>query len=678
MSTTHTANVFITNTTDGNATIALSHQNDSNGTQSGSWSAGPGETVGPLVVEFETGIGSYGILDWWTVTLAVSTGTEPGIYQNTGTPTFPHWKECQLESADAGQDLVFTVDTAGFATNLKSGGCADGMARIANYSPITNVFVLMLENRSFDHIFGQSGIPGLTVAQPGTTNSYTDPQGVTTAYPVGAPAPVSMTTDPGHEFADVVEQLAGQGATYPQGGPYPSITMSGFAANYATVSDESLPPPTADHIGDIMLGFDTPTQLPTSYALATSFAVCDQWFSSIPGPTWPNRMFVHGASSAGLDHSPSQAEIVEWESVHGFAFPHGSIYDALDAAGLRWRVYNDNTDAYSDDPGNGSAFGAIPQVTALKGITLLDVNSLTHFAADLQGPYPYQYTFIEPNYGDITADTYIGGSSQHPMDDVYGGEGLIKAVYEAIRNSPLWATSLLVVTYDEHGGFYDHVGPHAAVPPNDGSGLDLDDTHFPFDRYGVRVPAIVVSPLIAPGTVDHTLYDHSSVPATVERLFGMPPLTERDAAANDVRSLLTLASPRTDCPQTLPAPAPVPAVAKPQPTEETRAADDAIPISDRGNLAGFLGAAHKAAYETFATTPEERAIVDAEYAAIRTRGDARALVARVLAKADLVKASAAPGAGAGAPASPGPGAKPGPADSVPPGATSETVVTGAY
>jgi hypothetical protein len=423
MATTQTANVYITNTTDGTAQIALSHQNDSNGAQSGSWSAEPGQTVGPLLVVFETGIGSYGILDWWTVTMTVSNGSQPGIYQNTGTSAFPHWKECQLQHQDAGADLVFTVGTSQFATNLKSGGCTDGMARLANYSPITNVFVLMLENRSFDHMFGSSGIPGLTVPPTGTENSYNG-----TAYPVASPAPPSMTSDPGHEFADTVEQLAGPGATYPQGGPYPPITMTGFAANYATVSDEDVPAPSPDHVGDIMLEFDTPTQLPTSYALATSFAVCDHWYSSMPGPTWPNRMFVHGASSAGLDHTPSTPEILEWESVHGFAFPHGSIYDALNSANLKWRIYNDNTDAYSDNPQNGSAFGAVPQVTALKGVTLLDVNSLTHFAADLQGPYPYQYTFIEPNYGDITANTYVGGSSQHPMDDVYGGEGLIKAV----------------------------------------------------------------------------------------------------------------------------------------------------------------------------------------------------------------------------------------------------------
>jgi phospholipase C len=94
MATQRTANVFITNQTDGNAQIQLSHQNDSNGNQAAAWTAAPGQTVGPLVVHFETGIGSWGILDWWAVAMTVENGSTPGIYQNTGTPAFPHWKEC--------------------------------------------------------------------------------------------------------------------------------------------------------------------------------------------------------------------------------------------------------------------------------------------------------------------------------------------------------------------------------------------------------------------------------------------------------------------------------------------------------------------------------------------------------------------------------------------------------
>jgi len=201
------------------------------------------------------------------------------------------------------------------------------------------------------------------------------------------------------------------------------------------------------------------------------------------------------------------------------------------------------------------------------------VHSLDHFVADLQKTeagapaYDYAYTFIEPNFGKsffapqppYKGPTYRGGSSQHPEDDPSGGEGLIKAVYEAIRNSPVWNQSLLVIVYDEHGGFYDSVKPCTAIPPGDGipEGQPAHNAGgFDFTKYGVRVPAVIVSPLIPRCTVDHTLYDHTSILATVERLFGFGSLTERDANAQDVRHLLTNSVPRQDCPSTLVSPAP--------------------------------------------------------------------------------------------------------------------------
>ena len=632
MATQHSANVYITNNTDGTAYIKLFHRSDPDGIQNGSWTASPGATVGPMTVRFETGWGSYGILDWWSVIIAVEGGSAPGTYQNSGTAVFPHWKECQLQSRDVDQNLTFGVSTADFSINLASGRCTDGMTRLGGFSKITNVFVLMLENHSFDNIFGQSGIPQITHASPADGNTYQD-----VTYHVGSPAPTSMPTDPGHEFLDVVEQLGGVHAGYPHGGPYPAINLSGFAANYATTKSGGPTPASAD-IGKIMLGFDTSNQLPVSYQLATEFAVCDHWFSSLPGPTWPNRFFVHGASSAGLDHSPTTEEIGQWELPgFGFTYPHGSIFDALSRAGLTWRVYHDDSDAYTDDPRVGSVFGAIPQVSALKGVTLLDARSLTGFAADLQSPYTCQYTFIEPNYGDIISG-YRGGSSQHPMDDVYGGEGLIKAVYEAIRNSPVWDTSLLIINYDEHGGFYDSVAPPAATPPDDGSPSTYNKYGFTFSQLGVRVPAVVVSPWIAARTVDHTVYDHASVPATIERLFGLPALTARDAAANDVRALFTQARPRTDTPATLnnPAPPAPRAAAEAAAEAETAQARLAEPIPDSGNLAGFLQIMLKTDLELSAT-PAERDAALARHAAVSTRGDAQSYINYVMAKARTAK-----------------------------------------
>jgi phospholipase C len=498
------------------------------------------------------------------------------------------------------------------------------MTYVSPYVRFYNMFVLMLENHSFDNMFAMSGIPGIVAATTSNSNSYNG-----TSYPVKKGAPSSMPTDPGHEFQDVVEQLCGQGATFKSGSPYPPINNSGFAANYATTTTEG-PVPAPGQIGAIMQCFDTPNQLPVMYQLATEFALCDHWFSSLPGPTWPNRFFVHGASSAGLDHSPSTGQIAKWESVSGFTYPKGSIYDALNRAKLKWRLYNDMS---------GPITGAVPQVTSLKGIQITDTNALSKFASDLQGPYPYAYTFIEPNYGNVANNSYVGGTSQHPMDGVSGGEQIVKSVYEAIRNSPHWENSLLIITYDEHGGFYDSVQPGVALPPNDGSSSEYNQFGFDFTRYGVRVPAIVVSPLIPKGTVDHMVYDHASVLATLERNFSMPALTQRDAKANDVGHLMSLTTPRTDCPTVLNSPAPTTALA---PMAVAAAAPMTVatanqPLPETGNLPGFLAATLKADLEMAADSEKAKQQILDNFQQIKTIGDADAYMKAVLTRVNAVR-----------------------------------------
>ncbi len=392
-----------------------------------------------------------------------------------------------------------------------------------------------------------------------------------------------------------------------------------------------------------MACFDTSTQLPVLYQLATEFALCDHWYSSLPGLTWPNRFFLHGASSSGMDHNPPNDQIEKWE-VDGFRYPNGSIYDALNNAAIPYRFYNDTTgdhvvgqSLYSDDAGSGSVIGAVPQVTSLHGVQLTEIWSLGQFASDLQGPYPYPYTFIEPHYGNVRNDTYSGGSSQHPMDDVYGGEHLLAAVYAAIRNSPYWDTSLLVITYDEHGGLYDSVTPVAAKPPGDNPDDDYNVNGFKFDLYGVRVPGLVVSPLIPKGTVDDTLYDHSSVLKTLEELFGLNPLTNRDKAATSVLKLLSLKTARTDCPTSLNTPLPLLMAAKPRMTAEERAQLDAQPVPESGNLVNALYTLKKAEIELSGRTPPEIAAVHAKFATIRTRGDAETYARSVLEKVKIAQ-----------------------------------------
>jgi phospholipase C len=626
-----TAQAYVTNTTDGNATITLYHNNSSDGTQSETWSAAPGQRVGPLTVPFRVGLNSALILDYWAIELVVQDGSKPGVYQSAGFLSMTDWKECQLQKADAGKDLPLSVGFDTFSVNLPSGGCQAAMSYVGPYSKVDHVFVLMLENHSFDNFFALSGIPGITHATPNDSNSY---NGQT--YPVASPAPPSMPTDPGHEFLDVVEQLCGPGVTHTPWQPYPQpLTNSGFVANYATTRSEitSNNPnlPTPAEYGDIMNCFDTRTQLPVIYELATEFAICDQWFSSIPGPTWPNRFFVHGASSAGWADSPGTGSIIGWETPGGgFTYPSGSsVFDALSKGQMQWRVYVDE---------NGPTLGGVPQVAALKGVTyLVNTNALTSLASDLQGPYPYTYTFIEPNYGDVTGGSYEGGSSQHPMDGVARGEAVIKTVYEAVRNSPLWNRSLLIITYDEHGGFYDSVKPGPAPMPEDGSPQDakINMNGFIFDHYGVRVPAVIVSPLIPKGIVDHTLYDHSSVLATLEHLYGLPPLTNRDKTANHVEGLLSLPTPRTDCPTTINNPA----VAIMTATPEVGDIHQSLP--DSGNVHGSLGILLKTDLELSRGDPTETAAIMDRFNGIKTRADAQAYAQDVVAKAKTAQANRA-------------------------------------
>jgi phospholipase C len=623
------AQAYVTNTTDGHATITLFHQNDTDGLQSATWFAAPGEKVGPMPVYFRVGLNVALVLDWWAVKMAVQDGSAPGVYQSVGSWVVADWKECQLQQADVGQNLELTVSPSTFSIPLPSGGCQTSMNKVGPYTLVDNVFVLMLENHSFDNIFAFSGIPGLNVATAADSNSY---EGV--SYPVGSPAPPAMPTDPGHEFADVVEQLCGPGVTHTPWQPYNQpIVNSGFVANYATTRTEitSNNPnlPTPAQYGDIMQCMDTQTECPVIYQLATTFAVCDSWFSSIPGPTWPNRWFVHGASSAGWADSPTSTQIAKWE-VPGFGFTYpsgGSIYDKLSGAGRQWRVYADES---------GTMLGGVPQVSSLKGVVYkVNTEAFTSFASDVMGPYPYAYTFIEPNYGDVLGGSYEGGSSQHPMDSVAGGEALIKATYEAIRNSPLWERSLLIITYDEHGGFYDSVSPPAAPPPSDGSPNDASTNSggFLFDNYGVRVPAVIVSPLIPQGQVDPTLYDHASVPATLEQLFGMTPMTNRDKSANNVLHLLSLTAPRTDCPTTLNNPA-SPAAVRAAPAHVA-----AAPLPQTGSSLGYLQILAKTDAELAQNDPAETAAILARVRGITTVGAAEAYAREVVAKAGLARAA---------------------------------------
>lgn len=328
-----------------------------------------------------------------------------------------------------------------------------------------------------------------------------------------------------------------------------------------------------------------------------------------------------------------------WEYYSGLTFPNGTIFDRLTQNGIGYKLYQDYTDDdasyYSADSTVEDASGAVPQAGALAGLSLEDFAQLSGLAGDLNGPYPYPYSFIEPHYGNTLGGTYTGGSSQHPMDAVYGGENLLAGVYDAIRSSPYWPTSLLVICYDEHGGFFDCVKPPTCVSPGDLEPSDpqwQQDNQYGFDftQLGVRAPALLVSPLIPAGTVSKTVFDHSSLSKLLSQLWGTRTLTARDAAAASPLGLLSLPVPRTDR-IVLPQPAPPAGTTNPLP-DAARQARLAEPLPRSGNEIGTLMVLRKAELEMSDGSLAAREEVLARVRAIRTRADAQAYAGYVLGK----------------------------------------------
>ncbi|MGK4584826.1 alkaline phosphatase family protein [Kitasatospora sp. HPMI-4] len=395
-------------------------------------------------------------------------------------------------------------------------------------SAVDHLVVLMLENRSFDHMLGflyPNNVSDAGQEYAGLTGdeSNPDPDGqdvkvrrieATDAHPYFMPG-----ANPGEGYRPTNAQLFGS-----LDPPSPPVaTMQGFVTNFADTlvlrrkdpRQTVLPGTVAD---DIMACF-APETLPVLSALARGYAVCDHWFSSVPTETMPNRAFACAATSQGhLD-----------DHAHSFTCP--SIFGLLDGHGVDWRVYG-----YQNMPLTSGNFPDIHNASTDHFGVFTDFRS----AAQADGLPPF--TFLEPSWQST-------GNSEHPVYDVALGEQLLQEVYRILRDGPGWERTLLVITYDEHGGCYDHVPPPApCTPPGDGT---IGEFGFGFDRLGVRVPTVLVSPLIAPGTVFRvpdgaTPLDHTSILRTLERRWSLPALTARDGAAGDVGAALTLPAPRTD------------------------------------------------------------------------------------------------------------------------------------
>lgn len=388
---------------------------------------------------------------------------------------------------------------------------------------IKHVVVLMLENRSFDSMLGQ--LKPKSAEFNGLSGDETNPLQDKDPIPVwssGSTDKDSMsipTPDPGELWTDINMQLFGLDGR-PGNIPPP---MNGFVNNYVRQTD----PAGDSYLPKSIMHYYKPEQVPVISQLANHFAVCDQWFASAPCQTWPNRFFIHTGTASGYENN---------SPVH-FPYLANTIFNRLSEAGKPWKIY----------------FHDFPQSLTLTHLWshLDSFKPFEEFNADAKSGNLPAYSFIEPRY---FPDVEHLPNDQHPPHHVGLGEQLIASVYNAVRNSPCWKETLLILTYDEHGGCYDHVSPPAAVPPD-----TTPAQPFAFNRYGVRVPAVLISPYISAGTVlrtaadqDATPFDHTSVIATLRKCFNLgPSLTHRDAVAPDLACVLNLDNPDNDGPTTI-------------------------------------------------------------------------------------------------------------------------------
>jgi phospholipase C len=419
--------------------------------------------------------------------------------------------------------------------------------QVASLGSIDHVVLVMLENRSFDHMLGFlypksgnfDGLDGTESNADADGNEATVfriTSGMQNAYyfPLANPSEGYQATND-QLFSSATPSASGEAAN------------DGFVTSFAAELQHPahpLDPKLAGAEPASIMGMYAAETLPVLAGLAQGFAVCDGWFASVPTQTFPNRAFAVAGTSLGYTDNSARG-------VPSFTTP--SVFGKLADAGQTWKIYG-----YSGDPLTSHDF---PD-TVNPGPNGEVVSGFTRFQSDAANGELAAFSYLEPEWATHPRHQAPPGAppdehnfhienDQHPVSNLAVGEKLLYDVYQALRNGPAWGKTLLIITYDEHGGNYDHVHPPTgAIPPDSVIGA----SGFDFTRFGVRVPAVLVSPLIPEGTILHAPsdgrppFDHTSIIATLRARFGIGALGRRDAAAPDVGSVLTLQMPRADDP----------------------------------------------------------------------------------------------------------------------------------
>jgi phospholipase C len=359
------------------------------------------------------------------------------------------------------------------------GACRPSPSGKESSTPVTpgsidTVVVVMMENRSFDHVFGSYSLKEGRAEVDGMT---ADMQNLAQdGSPVAvAEAMIDCVQDPPHGWNSSHDQFNGG-------------SNDGFVREYQDSHPTASP-------GEVMT-YQTRLTMPISYALADAYAVPNRWFCSVMGPTWPNRFYGHAGSSSALKGNslPSEGGL--------YTFP--TVWSKLDEIGVPWAYY------YTDLPFLALFENHIrPETAAL----------LEDFFADAEHGRLPPVVWIDPGFSF---------NDDHPPHPVGRGQEFLASVYRALANSPHWETCLLIITYDEHGGFFDHVPPPTT---------DDDHVEDGFDQLGFRIPVVVAGPYVKPGTSD-VVFDNTSWIKYICDTYGIEPWTRRIAAANSVAVLL--------------------------------------------------------------------------------------------------------------------------------------------
>jgi phospholipase C len=371
----------------------------------------------------------------------------------------------------------FLLGAAGLTLSLAGGGT---LARSASKLPapgdsgLEHVIVLMLENRSFDHLLGW--LPGADGKQAGL--SYPDRDGSLKQTWRLTDFQGCAYSDPDHSYEGARTEFAG--------GRCDGWLLAGSNDVYS-------------------IGYYQPADLPFLGRAAPGWTVCDRYFSAILGPTYPNRIYQHAGVTDRILNSTATSTLP-------------TIWDRLAAAGLSGRYY------FSDVP-----------FLAIWGSKYLSISKpFASFLADCRSGELPSVAYVDPRF--LGEDQGVS-NDDHPHGDVRVGEHLLNQVYTAVTQSPAWSKTLLVITFDEWGGFFDHVPP--AVAP---------DVQPALAQRGFRVPVLLVSPFARRATVEHGVYDHTSVLRLIEWRWGLQPLSVRDAAAANLAQALDFSTRRLDAP----------------------------------------------------------------------------------------------------------------------------------